>query len=70
MLSASAMIGIESCPMEGFNLEAVNQILEAEGLIDTKEFGVSVMAAFGYRSEEPKFEKSRQVQEEVVQWVK
>lgn len=33
MLSASAMIGIDSCPMEGFNLEAVNQILEAEGLI-------------------------------------
>lgn len=69
MLTAAASIGIDSCPMEGFNYEKVEQILENEGILDTKNFGVSVMAAFGYRAGEPKHEKSRQSRVEVVQWI-
>ncbi|MGG3888023.1 NAD(P)H-dependent oxidoreductase [Metabacillus fastidiosus] len=69
MLTAAAQIGIDSCPMEGFNYEKVSQILEDEGLLDTDTFGVSVMATFGYRSQEPKHFKTRQSIEEIVEWV-
>ncbi|MFJ6265832.1 NAD(P)H-dependent oxidoreductase [Lysinibacillus xylanilyticus] len=69
MLTAAALIGIDSCPMEGFNMDKVTEVLENEGLLDSEKYGVSVMAAFGYRSQEPKFEKSRQSREKVVQWV-
>jgi len=69
MLTAAALIGIDSCPMEGFNMDKVTEVLENEGLLDSEKFGVSVMAAFGYRSEEPAREKSRQSREEVVQWI-
>ncbi|MGE7933310.1 NAD(P)H-dependent oxidoreductase [Viridibacillus arvi] len=69
MLTAAALIGIDSCPMEGFNMEKVTEILENEGLLNSEKFGVSVMAAFGYRSQEPEHKKSRQSREKVVQWI-
>jgi len=40
-----------------------------KGLIDPREYGVSVMAAFGYRANEPKRAKTRQAAGDVVQWV-
>ncbi|WP_295863818.1 hypothetical protein [uncultured Neisseria sp.] len=39
------------------------------GVIDPREYGVSVMAAFGYRAGEPKRAKTRQAAGDVVQWV-
>jgi len=69
MLTAAALIGIDSCPMEGFNMDKVTEVLEHEGLLDSEKFGVSVMAAFGYRSKEPAHGKSRQSREKVVQWI-
>lgn len=69
MLTAAALIGIDSCPMEGFNMDKVTEILESEGLLDSEKFGVSVMAAFGYRAGEPEFEKSRQNKEDIIKWV-
>jgi nitroreductase len=68
MLTTAAFLGIDSCPIEGFNIEAVEKILEENNIIDTKHFGVSVMASFGYRGKEP-YAKTRQSLEEVVQWV-
>ncbi len=44
MLTMAAMIGVDSCPIEGFNREAVDKILEEEGLLDGgqyNDFGVS-----------------------------
>ncbi|WP_275051622.1 hypothetical protein [Clostridium manihotivorum] len=35
-------------PIEGFNIEKVEEILKEEGILDTEHFGVSVMANFGY----------------------
>lgn len=70
MLTAAALIGIDSCAMEGFNMPKVTEILENEGLLDSEKFGVSVMAAFGYRAQEPEFEKTRQNKEDVIQWIK
>ena len=70
MMSAAAMIGIDSCPMEGFNIKEVESILEKAKLIDLKEFGVVVMVAFGYRKDNLPYQKTRRAIGEVVQWVK
>ncbi|WP_298705032.1 NAD(P)H-dependent oxidoreductase [uncultured Veillonella sp.] len=70
MMTVGAMLGIDSCPIEGFNLKAVEELLAAEGLLDLDHFGVSVMAGFGYRDEEPHREKTRQPLHDIVQWVK
>ncbi|WP_367259111.1 hypothetical protein [Rossellomorea marisflavi] len=44
-------------------------ILEEAGILDSENFGIAVMAAFGYRAEEPRREKVRQPIEDVVEWV-
>ncbi|MUV36569.1 putative NAD(P)H nitroreductase [Lentibacillus sp. JNUCC-1] len=62
------MSGIDSTPMEGFDREAVEDLLQQEGVLDKDAFGVSVMAAFGYRKEDPPREKARQSSEDVVHW--
>ncbi|MEK3864718.1 NAD(P)H-dependent oxidoreductase [Paenibacillus sp. FSL H7-0716] len=68
MLTSAALIGIDSCPMEGFDKVKVEQILEEEGIMDAEHFGISCMAAFGYRLNEPRG-KTRQGAEQVIQWV-
>ena len=35
-------------------------------LFDTKHFGIAVMAAFGYRDEEPHRNKTRRTMDEIV----
>lgn len=69
MMTAAAMMRIDSCPIEGFNRQAVEEILIEEGVLDPQHFGVSVMAGFGYRDEEQPV-KTRQALQDVVQWVK
>ncbi|MCP8969368.1 NAD(P)H-dependent oxidoreductase [Ectobacillus ponti] len=69
MMTAAALIGIDSCPIEGFPYDKVQAILEEEGLLDSKEWGLSVMAAFGYRAQDPARAKTRQSLEQIVQWI-
>lgn len=68
MLTTAAFLGIDSCPIEGFNIEAVEKLLEEENILDSEHFGVSLMAGFGYRAQEPSV-KTRRPLSEVVQWV-
>lgn len=68
MLTGAAAIGVDSCPIEGFDYRAVNQLLANEGLFDPNEWGVSVMATFGYRAKEIK-PKARKTIEQIVKWV-
>jgi nitroreductase len=68
MMTAAAQIGIDSCPIEGFDKAKVESILKDEGLMDGESFGVSCMVAFGYRVREP-MNKIRQPIERVVQWM-
>jgi nitroreductase len=71
MMTAAAFIGIDSCPMEGFDREKIEEILSKEGIIDTNEFGLAVMVAFGYRSPNAEiFPKTRQPIDKVVEWIK
>lgn len=69
MMTAAAQIEIDSCPIEGFSREGVHLIMEEEGLLENGVWGVSMMAAFGYRAEEPQREKSRQSVEKITQWI-
>lgn len=68
MMTGAALIGIDSCPIEGFNYAEVNRILAEEGAFDATEYGVSVMVTFGYRAKEIK-KKYRKPLEEMVTWI-
>lgn len=68
MMSGAALIGIDSCPIEGFHYDKVNQILAGEGLFDLNEYSVSCMVTFGYRGKDIK-KKSRKPTEEVIEWI-
>jgi len=71
MMIASAFLGIDSCPMEGFDRARFEKILANEGLLDREHFGVSVLVTFGYRLEDTNiYPKTRGSADELVQWVK
>ncbi|QIW15646.1 NAD(P)H-dependent oxidoreductase [Pasteurellaceae bacterium RH1A] len=69
MLTGAAAVGIDSCPIEGFNYAQMNEVLAQEGLFNPEEYGVSVAVTFGYRSKEIA-RKSRRPLSEMVTWVK
>ena len=69
MMSVAALLGLDSLAIEGFDRLRVEELLQKEGLIDTKHIGVAVMCAFGYRANAPKHEKTRQSIDKVVQFV-
>lgn len=68
MLLTAAYLGIDSCPIEGFHRAKVDALFAQEGLFDPVHFGVSVMAAFGYRAEEPRRAKTRQPLSDLIIW--
>ena len=69
MMQVAALRGINSLAMEGFNRQAVTDLLTERGLIDPSEWGVSVMVAFGYGlGSVPR--KTRQSLDQLVTWVK
>ncbi len=68
MMSSAAMLGIDSCPVEGFQKQDINQILAQDFNIDTEKYGICVMCAFGYRLAPPMREKTRRNMEEIVKW--
>ncbi|QPK62991.1 NAD(P)H-dependent oxidoreductase [Methylomonas sp. LL1] len=68
MMTAAAMIGIDSCPIEGFEQAALEQMLADEMAIDLNAWGLAYLVAFGYRKGEPARPKTRQQRDAVVQW--
>ncbi len=68
MMTTAALLGIDSCPIEGFQKDNVEKLLDAKGLMDCATFGVACMVAFGQRIKEPR-EKTRRSESEVVRWV-
>ena len=69
MMMAAAMIGIDSCPIEGFDTEKVNQLLVEKGIMDKEHFAVSCMVAFGYRKEDSRHPTTRRSMEKVVRYI-
>ncbi|MCD6190139.1 MAG: NAD(P)H-dependent oxidoreductase, partial [Sulfurimonas sp.] len=65
MMNAAATIGIDSCPIEGFEKENVEKVLE----LDTTKFQVAMILPFGYRVNK----QSKQLRssfESVVEFIK
>ena len=64
MMMAAAFLKIDSCPIEGFEKNQVEDILE----LDTTKFQVSLVLPFGYRVN-PKPKQLRKSIEEVVEFI-
>ena len=65
MMTAAASIGIDSCPIEGFEKEKVEEVLE----LDTSKYQVAMVLPFGYRINE----QSKQLRasfDDVVEFIK
>ena len=67
MMTTAAMLGIDSCPIEGFKQVETDAVLQQDFGVDTTQYGISYMVAFGYRVNEPKI-KTRRSTEEVITW--
>lgn len=69
MLTAAAMMGIDSTPIEGFGIDEMNELLASRGLIDPEEFSASLMIQFGTKAQshfEP--HQIRHAAEDVIQF--
>ncbi len=65
MMTAAAFVGIDSCPIEGFEKENVEEVLG----LDTTKYQLAVVVPFGYRINE----QSSQLRlpfDEVVEFIK
>ena len=51
MLTAAALLGIDSTPVEGFNVAEVDALLAERGIIDPSEFSASLIVQFGKAAE-------------------
>ncbi|RLA66116.1 MAG: NAD(P)H-dependent oxidoreductase [Epsilonproteobacteria bacterium] len=65
MMTAAAFIGIDSCPIEGFEKEKLEEVL----CIDKTKWQISVVLPLGYRLN-PQPEQVRLAFEDVVEFVK
>lgn len=61
MINAAAMIGIDSCPIEGFVKDSCEELLGLEN--------IALMCAFGYRLHEPQRPKTRFPLDEIVRYI-
>lgn len=66
MMTTAALIGIDSCPIEGFNYDKVNAILAKHGIINPDTEGIASMLSLGYRLRDPKHSQTRKPREEVI----
>lgn len=68
MMTAAALQGIDSCPIEGFHQEKTEALLQDKFDVDTTKYGLSYMVAFGHRKAYPEHPKTRRNIEDVVTW--
>lgn len=64
LMNAAAALGIDSCPLGGFDGDAVLRVLGA----DAEKLGVSMVLPLGYRSAEPR-QRQRRSFDDVVTFV-
>ncbi len=67
MMTAAALLGVDSCPIEGFQQGPVTDLLRTDFGVDTDRFRPAMMVAFGYRVNQPR-EKTRHDEAETVRW--
>jgi len=64
MMTAAAYIGIDSCPIEGYDKEEVEKILG----LDTAKYQLSVVLPFGYRLNEQSTQQ-REAFDDIVEFI-
>ncbi|MGO4817620.1 NAD(P)H-dependent oxidoreductase [Flavobacterium sp. W22_SRS_FP1] len=69
MMTSAALVGIDSCPIEGFHQEKAEALLREKFGVDTDKYGLSFMVAFGYRKADPANPKSRRNTEDIITWM-
>lgn len=53
MMTAAAVLGIDSCPIEGFGYDLLHgALLEHVGAFDSDKYNIAYAVAFGYRAKE------------------
>lgn len=67
MMTSAAMIGVDSCPIEGFVADEIEKLMSTDFGINTDHYGVSCMLTLGYRKGEG-CPKTRQSMGEIVEW--
>jgi len=68
MMTAAAMIGIDSCPIEGFQRDKADALLASKLDIDPQQYTLGHACTFGYRKEDPR-PKTRQDMASVTTWI-
>lgn len=66
MMTAAAHIGVDSCPIEGFNYDKARVILKN---ILGNDYDLAVICAFGYKKDQPKRSKNRQQLSNIVEYI-
>jgi len=70
MMTVAALLGIDSCPIEGFYIDKVEKLLAEENLLEDGYLAVSAMVAFGYRANDSRlFPRGRRDMKDIVQWI-
>jgi nitroreductase len=67
MMTSAAMIGIDSCPIEGFHRQQLEALLAQEIDLNLEQFSVAYLVAFGYRKNQPRA-KTRQPIDKIVEY--
>lgn len=67
MMTAAQMIGIDTCPLEGYNRSRAEELLEERLGVDNEKFGLAYGLALGYRVKEPR-SRMRHELNEIVEW--
>lgn len=71
MLTAAALLGVDATPVEGYDSDALNDLLVKEGIVDPEAWGVSVLAQFGVHDPSHRSHpKQRRPIDEVVERVR
>ncbi|MBY8977992.1 NAD(P)H-dependent oxidoreductase [Rhodobacteraceae bacterium NNCM2] len=68
MMTAGALLGVDSCPIEGFDMELTTQTLSEHFGVDTTKWKPAVMFAFGHRAKDPEYPKTRRSMDDTVSW--
>ncbi|MCF6766570.1 NAD(P)H-dependent oxidoreductase [Thiotrichales bacterium 19S3-7] len=67
MINAATSLGINSCPLEGFEPENVTKILKQEKNLNLDDFNVCVLCAFGYSAMDKPQQQVRSDQADIIE---
>jgi len=69
LMSSAALLGIDSCPIEGFLAEEVTKVLVKNKVFDADKYAVAAFCCLGHRLNSPAREKTRKPITELVRYI-